>query len=502
MSWMVSFSLPICLICFVDAWGLSFNEMFPESESAYLHLKVQTHFISWWNNIIGNLLKQLGILSNTPEENLLLDLQEVLQQTIKEEEIFQNSFLSEGEKERRLMYLFIRDLLPGMNGKILSSNESRQSESNRLAQVSPSSQSMGWVVLLGLDAIFLFYIYLFAMRQTESRQTVWLLSFVIWIVFDVMIASTMVVLVMHVFIPSLAMGDFHRLKHRLLQDVMIFRRDLHLKNKDKNQDNPETKKNIKESIYTKSEKSGPEKKTSFNAAEYLFVSNHISQLYPNLEQSQIIRAFSTPWPKRSSRVAAIDVKSSYETDSSSFMMQFVQRILIFLFTNFLSIPPFLQDEVIHLMSTCGLGSLIPLLMKLYAISPMTLVGLAILILILSHFLLRLDNRSAHLKEIKFLEDVSKIISDEDDEFHDNSPLREAPIIRSGDRIEEYLFEDPLDDDSIEIFSDENNFQLWERELSEYISSESSQSSFEDEDSSEAVIRIFTLRKRNFSHESV
>jgi len=176
---------------------------------------------------VKNVKQQLGLLSSTPEENLLSDLQEVLQQVMKEEETFNNSLLSEGEKERRLMYLFIRDLLPGLNGKILSSKENRQS--TRLSGVSVSSQYIGWVMLLGLNGTFLFYIYLFAMRQTESRQTAWLLSFVIWILFDVFVASTMVVIVVHVLIPSLAMRDLHRLKHRLLQDVVIFRRDLHLK---------------------------------------------------------------------------------------------------------------------------------------------------------------------------------------------------------------------------------------------------------------------------------
>ena len=105
------------------------------------------------------LKKQLGLISSTPEENLFSDLQDILQQVLNEEESFKSSLLSEGEKEKRLMYLFIRDLLPGLNGKILSSKDNRQS--TRLSQVSISSQYVGWLMLFCLNGTFLFYIYLF-----------------------------------------------------------------------------------------------------------------------------------------------------------------------------------------------------------------------------------------------------------------------------------------------------------------------------------------------------
>jgi hypothetical protein len=251
------------------------------------------------------------------------------------------------------------------------------------------------MILLGLNASFLLYIYLFAMRQSESRQTAWLLSFVIWILFDVFVASTMIVIVVHVLIPSLAMRDLHHLKHKLLQLMVRFRRDIHMKKRQSIEIEKEEKE--KNSSNDQSKKSTP-----FNAAKYLFVSNFISHLHPNLEQSRMIMEFSTPWPKRCYKVVSKDVKNSYENDSSSFLFELLQKFLIIILSNFLSFPPSLQDGAIHLMSICGLGYLIPVFMKLYGISPVLVIGIMICVLVLIHFFIRLDNPEERLKETTVL----------------------------------------------------------------------------------------------------
>jgi len=142
---------------------------------------------------------------------------------------------------------------------------------------------------------------------------------------------------------------------------------------------------------------------NFNAASYLFVSNHLSHLHPHLTQSRIIMEFSTPWPKISYKIDTIDVKSSYQKNSFSFFIQFIERISIFLLTHFLSIPSSLQDGVIHLISTSGLGYLIPTFMKLYEISPVLVIVFVIVLLFLIHFLIRLDDQERK----NMLRDMSK-----------------------------------------------------------------------------------------------
>ena len=147
---------------------------------------------------------------------------------------------------------------------------------------------------------------------------------------------------------------------------------------------------------------------TFNAAQYLFVSHHLACFHPDLEQSRIILEFSTPWPKRSYKENTTDVKSTYQEDSSSFLLQFLQRILIFLLSNFLSISPSLQDGAIHLMSTSGLGYLIPVFMKLYEISPVLVIGMGICVLVLIHFSMRHDNRTEMFSQDRHGRDTSQV----------------------------------------------------------------------------------------------
>jgi len=97
------------------------------------------------------------------------------------------------------------------------------------------------------------------------------------------------------------------------------------------------------------------------------------------------------------------VKSSYQKNSFSFFIQFLERISIFLLTHFLSIPSSLQDGVIHFISTSGLGYLIPTFMKLYEISPVLVIVFVIVLLLLIHFLIRLDDQERK----NMLRDMSK-----------------------------------------------------------------------------------------------
>lgn len=316
---------------------------------------------------------------STPEENLLRDLHEVMKQVSKEECIIESSSLSQHEKEKRLMYLFIRDLLPGLNGKILESKDSRTSF--QLAKVASSTRAIGWIALFCVNAVFLFYIFLFAMRQSQARQSDWFLTFMIWIIFDITIASTMVVVVVHVIIPSLAMRDLYHLKKRLLNDLVTFKRQL-------------GKKTVSDKI--------------FNAAEYLFVSHHVAHDYPSLEQSKVILEFSTPWPKRSYKAKRKDVKRSYQKNYS-FFIQVAERMFIFALTNFLAIPHSLQDTLMHMFLTSGLGYMMSVFMKLYNISP-ALVGVPIIgIFLVIHFWIRSDKRSQQLKELSLVPEVEKSI---------------------------------------------------------------------------------------------
>ena len=298
-------------------------------------------------------------------------------QVPREKALLGNFQFSQRDKEKRLMYLFIRDLLPGLNGKILEVKDSR--DSFQLSKVSSVLKLVGWLFLFSMNAVFLFYIFLFAMRMSEARQSDWFFTFLIWILFDIAIASTMVVVVLHVLIPSLAMRDLRELKKRLLHDIISFKRDLGSKSIEK---------------------------ADFNAAQYLFVSHHVASAFPDWEQSKVILRFSTPWPKRCYKVKRKNVKRSYQKNLN-FFIQFSERMLLFVLTNFLTVPHSLQDTITHMLLTSGLGFLISLFVKLYHMSPL-LIGVPILSLFLIiHFWIQAERRGEQLKHLSLVPEIER-----------------------------------------------------------------------------------------------
>lgn len=329
-------------------------------------------------------------------------------QVSRERAVLSNLKFTQQDKEKRLMYLFIRDLLPGLNGKILEAKDSR--ESFQLSKVSPVLKLLGWVLLLSMNVVFLFYIFLFAMRQSKARQADWFLTFMIWILFDITIASTMVVVVLHVLIPSLAIRDLRELKKKLLHDIISFKQQLGSKKVEN---------------------------ASFNAAQYLFVSHYVASAFPDWEQSKVILQFSTPWPKRCYKVKRKDVKRSYQKNYT-FFIQISERMLIFVLTNFLTIPHSLQDTITHMVLTSGLGFMISTFVKLYNISPI-LVGVPILALaLIIHFWFQAERRSEQLKHLSLVPEVEKSLGgNHQGSSNQNETCAEDPLhLPSGSEKEE------------------------------------------------------------------
>jgi hypothetical protein len=76
--------------------------------------------------------------------------------------------LSNREKGKRLLFLFQRDLLPGVSGKILESKGQR--DNIAVQTVSWEAKAAGWAFIGLLNVGMLFYILLFALSQTVHRQ--------------------------------------------------------------------------------------------------------------------------------------------------------------------------------------------------------------------------------------------------------------------------------------------------------------------------------------------
>jgi hypothetical protein len=358
---------------FDEAWALQLNEVAKDVPTT----------------AIRSLRKLVGILNYSPEENLLADLSSVLKSVARENDFFKSPTMTALDKDHRLMLLFMRDLLPGLQGQILESKDNRQSP--KLRMVPGSLKLLCWGLLSLLDVGCLFYIILFSLRQTEARQHAWFQSFLIWITFDIVVASTLVVIVIHIWVPMIALKDVLRLKRKLLTDLMLFKRGHSGRGG---------------AISSSSSQLHHDQQVKFNAAKYLFVSTAIASQHRSLSLSPLIMQFSTPWPKRSYKIGAKDVRKGYQ-NGFSFVWQAGTRILIYLLRSLIVLPESIQDSILHVISTSGLGYSMLLFVRLYRLSPLLSLAPVAFLAILLHFYFYSSSRSMKLKRSEIVPQVEK-----------------------------------------------------------------------------------------------
>jgi hypothetical protein len=286
-------------------------------------------------------------------------------------------------KRRRLLFLFMKDLTSGVSGEVLSNKSQRDSMSSssssrsRIVEgVSLKWKLLAWLFVFLMNFGMLFYVFLFAMTQTHSRQSAWFQSFVMWFVFDVFVSSTGVVLVTHLLIPLYVMSDIRTIKRKVLGDIKAFR--------EKQKQNP-TAAHL-----------SPQQQQQFNSAKYLFTSWRVASLFPELPESELILQFSTPWPKRSFKIEKKQVTKTYQR-KYSFLIQALSRVLIFFISGLIHFPAVVQDLVIQVGANSGLGYVVLLMLRLYLISPLLPLAPIVALGIVIHFLI-LSNKNSALLE--------------------------------------------------------------------------------------------------------
>ena len=125
----------------------------------------------------------------------LYDIQKKLNQEVVDfHSILKNS---RKEQEKRLIFLFQCDLLPGISGQILQSKGNRDFAKPR--PIEWKYKCMGWITILIINASMLFYILLFALQQSDHNQNAWFRSFLLWILMDIVIVSSMIVVIHYLF---------------------------------------------------------------------------------------------------------------------------------------------------------------------------------------------------------------------------------------------------------------------------------------------------------------
>jgi hypothetical protein len=298
----------------------------------------------------------------------------------------------EKAKRKRLLYLFVKDLSSGVCGDVLGNKDKR----DRVVaeRVSLEVKALGWMFVGLLNLGMLVYVYLFAMSQTQSRQAAWFQSFVIWVLFDLFVASTGAVFVTHLLIPLYVLSDIRTIKKKVMTDIVSFQ-TLRM-NKRSSPAPAALPPPAAQSPSSPSHDKTPSAPPQFNSAKYLFTSFRVASLFREVPESEPILQFRSLWPKKSYKRVTKKVAEKY-VRKYSFLTQALSRVFIFFLSTMLRFPLALQDTVIHLASNSGLGYALLLFLDLYEISPLLPLAPIVALMILTHFVLSIEHRKLPLE---------------------------------------------------------------------------------------------------------
>ena len=186
--------------------------------------------------------------------------------------------LLDKQRNNRLLYLFQCDLLPGITGKILESKEKR--DNAKKDGVSLSLKIFGYITFLLSVMGMVFYVMLFALQQNESRQSAWLLSFILWLLVEIFFVSSFMVIFTHIIVPFCIIGDLHKIKHKLMKNINSYRKSLLASSRTISSSASAAKQKEQGAVGTSNLSKQPI--AEFNAARYLFVSLHVAARYSDL----------------------------------------------------------------------------------------------------------------------------------------------------------------------------------------------------------------------------
>jgi hypothetical protein len=312
-------------------------------------------------------------------------------------------------KRRRLMFLFVKDLSRGVSGEMLLTKYEKDAsvasskKRPKLEGVSSRSKVHGWMFVGVLNLGMLFYVFLFAMRQTQSRQSAWFQSFVMWLLFEMVVSSTSLVVLTHLLIPLYVLADVSKLKEKVLGDLMAFR-EKYLERESAAPRDLEEGAGVGcrfgAAVCVAVTKGVGEKKTegqaSFNAAKYLFVSWRVAWLCRELPESRLILEFNTPWPKKRFGLKKAEVAGEYEQDV---VASASSQIAIFFLASLFRCHVLVQDMIVQTLCNSGLGLLAVGMIGLFAIDPVLPVAVVLGLLALVGCLLRIASvKHSRLRE--------------------------------------------------------------------------------------------------------
>ena len=301
-------------------------------------------------------------------DRIKVDLQQVIEHTNKEFDRFEYYQLSDREKSKRILFHFQKDLIAGLSGQALDSQDRREEILQK-----PYSMTMKrccWFILIVMNACMLFYIFLFGISRDSHHQAAWAKSFAMWLIMEIFLVSSVMVLCMNVLMPMIMMKDVQKMKKKLVDTIVQYNRKLQ-----QEKDNQPS-----QGVLIKTDTG----KSSFNAAEYLFVSYRLAKAYPELRVSKIILAYETIWPRQSYLHVSADVTKTYSRKFAA-IYQAITVLATYFLTTFLTVPIHIQDMIMQMLSTIVMGYTILIHLQLYHIYPVLIAIPAIVIAAIIHF---------------------------------------------------------------------------------------------------------------------
>ena len=309
----------------------------------------------------------LGICGQRPQqthrEKILLELGSVQRAVTREAARFDAASAIDNSKSKRLLFLFIKDLMDGVNGDIVDIKDRVDNAVKRRVPI--WSKYATWAFLFIASMGMLFYIYLFAMKQSASRQQSWFTSFVVWLIFEILLVSSGLVLVKHIIIPLMVMGDLRRVKKQVVRDILKFK--------------------ARAALGSHYREESPDDASNFNAAKYFFPSYKLALLLPSLPESKAILQYSTPYPKNALTKISKSVQKNYDM-RFNFVSMLISRVLVFTITSMVSLPEPIQNMLLELVSSSGFGYVVILHIQLFRIHPVLAFFPVITVAIIVHFM--------------------------------------------------------------------------------------------------------------------
>jgi hypothetical protein len=394
-----------------DLWGMDENGNYKEPASS------QSFLGKWKKTLVARFTSEKQ--ENTVGDLILSELENVETAIKEEKEFFQKERLSEREKGKRLLFLFQKDLMPGINGMILESKDKR--DALVINGSSRTAKMVAWAFLVAVNTGMLFYILLFALSQDSHRQKSWGQSFALWLVVEVFLVSTVSVVLMQVLIPLLTMKDVGIIKKKLIVNVISFYKEMAKK---KSQGTEEKEGEIGVEIKSK----------VFNSAEYLFISNRLAHFYSDLRIAKMILGFQTPWPKQSYQHIT-DTSKKYDRKFSA-LQRSLSIVVLFFLTSLLSVPISVQDMIIQCSSTVTIGYTVLFHLRLYQIFPVLIVVPTIFLGVIIHFMIQSNKSKKKVDDIKLMKEIKTMETEkknayqtqEEDKKNNSTPLEEAIMV--------------------------------------------------------------------------